>query len=111
MRLSKQEKIERIKEWNEFPNRLVYSIAKNLEDGTLTILATALHDKKKELRNVKFKETDVIVFGYATAPVGVHDVESAEQVIKITEHYRKMWDLEEAEYVIDDPELLEVHHE
>ena len=97
MRLSKQEKIERIKEWNEFPNRLVYSIAKNLEDGTLTILATALHDKKKELRNVKFKETDVIVFGYSTAPIGVHDVDSAEQVIELDEYYREMWGLEDAE--------------
>lgn len=97
MKLSKQEKIERIKEWIEFPNRLVYSIAKNLEDGTLTIFATELHDKKKELRNVKFKETDVIVFGYGTAPIGVHDVDSAEQVIEIDEHYRKMWDLKEVE--------------
>ena len=97
MKLSKQEKIERIKEWYEFPNRLVYSIAKNLEDGTLTILATELHDKKKELRSVKFKETDVIVFGFSTAPIGVHDVDSAEQVIEIDEHYRKMWDLKEVE--------------
>lgn len=97
MKLSKREKIERIKEWNEFPNRLVYSIAKNLEDGTLTILATALHDKKKELRNVKFKETDAIVFGYSTAPIGVHDVDSAEQVIELDEYYREMWDLKEVE--------------
>lgn len=97
MRLSKREKIERIKEWNEFPNRLVYSIAKNLEDGTLTIFATALHDKKKELRNVKFKETDVMVFGYSTAPIGVHDVDSAEQVIELDEYYREMWGLEEVE--------------
>ena len=97
MKLSKQEKIERIKEWIEFPNRLVYSIAKNLEDGTLTILTTTIHDKKKQLRNVKFEETDVIVFGFSTAPVGVHDVDDAEQVIKITDHYRKMWNLEEVQ--------------
>ena len=97
MKLSKREKIERIKEWNEFPNRLVYSIAKNLEDGTLTIFATALHDKKKELRNVKFKETDVMVFGYSTAPIGVHDVDSAEQVMELDEYYREMWGLEEVE--------------
>lgn len=97
MKLSKQEKIERIKEWNEFPNRLVYSIAKNLEDGTLTILATVLHDNKKELRNVKFKETDVRVSGYSTAPIGVHDVDSAEQVMELDGYYRKMWGLEEVE--------------
>ena len=97
MRLSKQEKIERIKEWNEFPNRLVYSIAKNLEVGTLTILVTTLHDKKKELRNVKFKETDVIVFGYSTAPIGVHDVVSAEQVVELDEYYSEMWDLKDGE--------------
>ena len=97
MRLSRQEKIERIKEWNEFPNRLVYSIAKNLEDGTLTIFATALHDNKKELRNVKFKETDVKVFGHSTAPIGVHDVYSAEQVVELDEYYREMWGLEEVE--------------
>lgn len=97
MKLSKQERINTINEFMQFPNRVVYSIAKNFEDGTLTILASSLHDKKKELRNVKLKEVDVIVLGYATAPVGVHDVDDAEQVIKITDHYRKMWDLEEVE--------------
>ena len=93
MKLSKQERIDSINEFMQFPNRVVYSIAKNFEDGTLTILASQIHDKKKELRNVKLKEVDVLVLGYATAPVGVHDVDNAEQVIEITEHYRKMWDL------------------
>ena len=104
MKLSKQERIDTINEFMEFPNRVVYSIAKNLEDGTLTILASQLRDKKKELSNVKLKEVDVLVFGYATAPVGVHDVDNAEQVIEITEHYRKMWDLNDDSEVDSDGE-------
>ena len=104
MKLSKQERIDTINEFMQFPNRVVYSIAKNFEDGTLTILASQLHDKEKELRNVKLKEVDILVLGCATAPLGVHDVYNAEQVIAITEHYRKMWDLNDDSGVDNDGE-------
>lgn len=94
MRISKQEKIDRIKNWITFPSRVAYYIAKDMESGNYTIIASEVVDKKKELRNVKFREVDIVVLGNATAPLGIHDVEDAESVIKLTDHYKEMWGMD-----------------
>jgi len=97
MKISKEEKINRIKNWITFPNRVAYYIAKDLKTGNYTVIASPIKDKKKELRNVKFREVEIVVFGNATAPLGIHDVEDAESVIELTEYYKEMWDMKEGD--------------
>ena len=97
MAISYEDKIKKIESIMKFPERVCFYIAKDLEKDELSIYIGKVKDKKKKIRNIRLSELDIIVLGSSVAPIEVHVLDRAEQVIALADRYSAMWHIKDTE--------------